>query len=254
MLWSGNGWWGSVCLPQCTQQMQCAQQQAHKDKMDSDVFWVKHPAFCKMRCYQVGRDISAVTASVVSHLVAAVLSGGMDPGTGHRCSLERARLGHHLLAGWAEVLGAAPVQGEAGGAGVVAVAQDGGFPAAEAPSGSLSLQPGPGAAPAGQAACCVLEQMPAEEHVNPGVAAAAEAGQQHGDGERHVGGLWEGKGRELKHPPGWAWSGQGPRVQWAGPRGLFLAQACVLCPIPIPSDQHFFRFVAWQAELGSTLG
>lgn len=108
-------------------------------------------------------------------------------------SLERARLGHHLLAGWAEVLGAAPLQGEAGGAGVVAVAQDSGFPAAEAPGGRLSPQPGPGAAPAGQAACCVLEQVPAEEHVDPGVAAAAEAGQQHGDGESHVGGLWEGK-------------------------------------------------------------
>lgn len=83
------------------------------------------------------------------------------------------------------------MQGEVGG---VTVAQDGGFPAAEAAGGALSPQPGPGAAPAGQAARCVLEQVPAEEHVNPGVAAAAEAGQQHGDGESHVAGLWEGKG------------------------------------------------------------
>lgn len=113
---------------------------------------------------------------------------------GDICSLERAQLGYHLFAGWVEVLGAAPVQGEAGRAGVVAVAQDGGFSAAEAPGGGLSPQPGPGATPAGQAVCHILEQVPAEEHVNPGVAAAAEAGQQHGDGESHVGGLWEGKG------------------------------------------------------------
>lgn len=37
------GWRGSVHLPQCTQQTQRAQQQAHKDKTDSDAFWVKHP-------------------------------------------------------------------------------------------------------------------------------------------------------------------------------------------------------------------
>lgn len=175
---------GSVRPPQHSQQLQ---RQAHKGEMDRDAFWVKHSASCELRCYQVGRDISAVTTLAVSHLVAAVSQGGM-------CDLEHARLGHHLLAGWVQVLGAAPVQGQAGGAGVGAVAQDGGFPAAEAPGGGLSPQPGPGAAPAAQAACCVLQQVPTEEHVNPGVAAAAEAGQQHGDGESHVGGLWQGKG------------------------------------------------------------
>lgn len=51
--------------------------------MDHDAFWVKHPAFCELRCYQAGKDISAVTVLAVSHLVAAVSWEGM-------CSLEHA--------------------------------------------------------------------------------------------------------------------------------------------------------------------
>lgn len=74
------------------------------------------------------------------------------------------------------------------------MAQDRGFPAAEAAGGARPPQPGPGAAPAAQAASGVVQEVPAEGHVDPGVAAAAEAGQQHGDGERRVGGVCGGKG------------------------------------------------------------
>lgn len=116
----------------------------------------------------------------------------MQPRSGrcHRRSLERARLGHPLVAGRVQLPGAVPVQGDPG---LVAVAQDRGFPAAQAAGGVGSAQPGPAAAPAAPAAPGVLQEVPAEEQVDPGVAAAAEAGQQHGDAESHVGGLWQGK-------------------------------------------------------------
>lgn len=155
----GEGCSGAVGALSIPHGMQHMQQRAHKDKTPSDTFRVKHPASSKNN------------------------------------SLERARLGHRLLLRQVEVPGAAPTQGEAA---VLAGAQDGGFPAAEAPVGDLPAWLG--AAPAGEAAPHVPQQVPAEEHVNPGVAAAAEAGQQHGDGEGHVGGLWEGKAESSNIP------------------------------------------------------
>lgn len=189
----GEGCSGAVGALSIPRGMQHMQQRAHKDKTPSDTFWVKHPASSKTN------------------------------------SLERARLGHRLLLRQVEVPGAAPTQGEAA---VLAGAQDGGFPAAEAPVGDLPARLG--AAPAGEAAPHVPQQVPAEEHVNPGVAAAAEAGQQHGDGEGHVGGLWEGKAESSNIPQRGRGVGRGLGGPCTGLQGLFLAWICVPCPIPSP--------------------
>lgn len=52
----------------------------------------------------------------------------------------------------------------------------------------------------------VRPQVAVEAHVDPGVAAAAEVAQQHGDGESHIGGICQERSREaLDGQLGGAW-------------------------------------------------
>lgn len=53
--------------------------------------------------------------------------------------------------------------------------------------GELPAHLGPGTPTAGQMAQGVRPQVAVEAHVDPGVAAAAEVAQKHGDGESHIG-------------------------------------------------------------------
>lgn len=57
------------------------------------------------------------------------------------------------------------------------MSQDSGFPAAEAAIGELPLEVGVKVPTAGEKVHEIMNKMSAEEHVNPGVAAAAEAGE-----------------------------------------------------------------------------
>lgn len=57
------------------------------------------------------------------------------------------------------------------------MSQDSGFPAAEAAIGELPLEVGVKVPTAGEKVHDIMNKMSAEEHVNPGVAAAAEAGE-----------------------------------------------------------------------------
>lgn len=159
----------------------------HSDSGDrATLLGAKEPDFCKTRCHQVGRAV------LCSDRAGRATSGGSTSGgstSGGAAASERARLCHSFVAGRVQLPGAVPVQRDPR---LVAVAQDRGFPAAQAPGGVGSAQPGPGAAPAAPAAARAEQEVPAEEQVDPGVAAAAEAGQQHGDAESHVGGVWQG--------------------------------------------------------------
>lgn len=58
--------------------------------------------------------------------------------------------------------------------------------AGEAAIGELPAHPRPRTPTAGQVAQGAWPQVAVEAHVDPGVAAAAEVAQKHGDGESHI--------------------------------------------------------------------
>lgn len=69
------------------------------------------------------------------------------------------------------------------------VGQQRGAAAREAAGRQLPAQPGPWGSATGKALQGARQQVPVEAHVDPGVAAAAEVAQEHGDGEGHIGGI-----------------------------------------------------------------
>ena len=75
---------------------------------------------------------------------------------------------------------------EAGVGGAAGAGQQGGAAAGQAAAGELPAHTGPGASAADRMAQGAWPQVAVEAQVDPGVAAAAEVAQKHGDGESHI--------------------------------------------------------------------
>lgn len=68
--------------------------------------------------------------------------------------------------------------------------------------GEPPAHPGPRASAAGQTAQGMQPQVAVEAHVDPGVAAAAEVAQKHGDGESHIGRICQGRSTRISELEG----------------------------------------------------
>lgn len=83
----------------------------------------------------------------------------------------------------------AEVKAESEGRGTTGVGQQCCAAASKAAVGELPVHPGLGTPAAATVTQGTWQQVAVEAHVDPGVTAAAEVAQKHGDGESHIGGI-----------------------------------------------------------------
>lgn len=142
-------------------------------------------------CLKLGSPNSSPVLPALTS--SAEMGRGPLPHSGER-SLKDAGLGDgvpvHLLFTLQWVFGPRPLAesgAEAEGGQDTGAGQQHGAAAGRAAAGELPAHPGPRPPAAGQTAEGTRPQVAVEAHVDPGVAAAAEVAQKHGDGERHIG-------------------------------------------------------------------
>ena len=135
--------------------------------------------------------------------------GRDPPPDSGECSLKDAGLSGsialHLLCAPQGVFGPWPPAdsgAEAAGKRATGAGQQGGMAAGQTAIGEPPAHPGPSTSAAGQMAQGMQPQVAVEAHVDPGVAAAAEVAQKHGDGESHVGRICQGRSTRISELEG----------------------------------------------------